>query len=166
MQNVDFASYADDNTIYDAGDSIDEVVFSLQESSKKLFKWFTDNQMKTNENKCHLIVSTNELTEIQIGDFSIKNSVNETLLGVSIDSKLNFDSHVNHLCNKTNKKLEALARVTPYMTLEKKKIVMNSFFNAQFYYCPLIWILHSRKSNSKIKLLHERCLRLIYSDKK
>ena len=113
MQNVDFASYADDNTIYDAGDSIDEVVFSLQESSKKLFKWFTDNQMKTNENKCHLIVSTNELTEIQIGDFSIKNSVNETLLGVSIDSKLNFDIHVNHLCNKTNKKLEALARVTP-----------------------------------------------------
>ena len=36
VQNVDFASYADDNTIYDAGDNIDEVMFSLQESSKKL----------------------------------------------------------------------------------------------------------------------------------
>ena len=45
VQNVDFASYADDNTIYDAGDSIDEVIFSLQESSEKLFKWFADNQM-------------------------------------------------------------------------------------------------------------------------
>ena len=31
VQNVDFASYADDNTIYDAGDSIDEVIFSLQD---------------------------------------------------------------------------------------------------------------------------------------
>ena len=72
VQNVDFASYADDNTIYDAGDNIDEVIFSLQESSKKLFKWFADNQMKANEDKCHLIVSTNELTEIQIGDFTIK----------------------------------------------------------------------------------------------
>ena len=63
VQNVDFASYADDNTIYDAGDNIDEVIFSLQESSKKLFKSFADNQMKANEGKCHLIVSTNELTE-------------------------------------------------------------------------------------------------------
>ena len=37
VQNVDFASYADDNTIYDAGDNIDEVIFSLQESSKNTF---------------------------------------------------------------------------------------------------------------------------------
>ena len=43
VQNADFASYADDNTIFDAGDNIDEVIFSLQESSKKLFKWFADN---------------------------------------------------------------------------------------------------------------------------
>ena len=125
MQNVDFASYVDDNTIYDAGDNIDEVIFSLQESSKKLFKWFADNQIKTNEDKCNLIVSTNELTEIQIGDFSIKNSANEKLLGVNIDSKLNFDCNVNHLCNKAIEKLRALARVTPYMTLEKKEIAMN-----------------------------------------
>ena len=158
------ASYADDSTIYDADDNIDEVIFSLQEFSKKL-KWFVDNQMKANEDKCHLIASTNELSEIQIGDFTIKNSASEKLLGVNIDSKLNFDCHVNHLCNKANKKLRALARVTSYMTLEKKKIVMNSFFNAQFNYCPLIWMLHSRKNNNKIKHLHERYLRLIYSDK-
>ena len=166
VQNVDFASYAEDNTIYDPGDSIDEVIFSLQESSKKLFKWFTDNQMKTNEDKRHLIVSTNELTEIQIGDFSIKNSANEKLLGVNTDSKLSFDCHVNHLRNKANKKLRALARVIPCITLDQKGIVMNSIFNAQFNYCPLIWMLHSRKNNNKIKHLHERCLRLIYSDKK
>ena len=52
--------------------------------------------MKTSEDKCHLIVSTNELTEIEVGDFSIKNSANEKLLDVNIDRKLNFDCHVNH----------------------------------------------------------------------
>ena len=106
VQNADFASYADDNTIFDAGNNIDEVIFSLQESSKKLFKWFADNQMKTNEDKCHLIVSTNELTEIQIGVFSIKYGGSEKLLGVNTDRKLNFDCHVNHLCNKPNKKIK------------------------------------------------------------
>ena len=122
--------------------------------------------MKSNGDKCHLIVSTNDTAEIQIGEYLIKSSTNEKLLGVNIDSKLTFDSHVSHLCNKANKKLRALARITPYMTLEKKKLVMNSFFNAQFNYSPLIWMLHSRKNSNKIKYLHERCLRLSYSDKK
>ena len=86
--------------------------------------------MKTNEDKCHLIVSTNELTEIQIGDLSIKNIDSEKFFGVNIDRKFNFDCHVNHLRSIANKKVKILARVTPYITLEKKKIVMNSFFNA------------------------------------
>ena len=88
VQNVDFASYADDNTIYDVGNNIDEVIFSLQESSEKLFKWFADNLMKTNEDKCHLIASRKKLTEIQEGDFPIKNSGSEKLLDVYIIANL------------------------------------------------------------------------------
>ena len=42
---------------------------------------------------------------------------------------------------------------------------MNYFFDAQLNYYPLIWMLHSRCNNNKIKYLHERCLRLIYCDK-
>ena len=42
---------------------------------------------------------------------------------------------------------------------------MNSFFNSQFSYCPLIWMFHSRIINNKINRLHERCMRLIYGDK-
>ena len=42
---------------------------------------------------------------------------------------------------------------------------MNAFFKSQFSYCPLVWMCHSRANNSKINRLHERCLRIIYSDK-
>ena len=41
---------------------------------------------------------------------------------------------------------------------------MNVFFNSQFTYCPLIWMFHSRLINNKINRLHERCLRIEYSD--
>ena len=43
---------------------------------------------------------------------------------------------------------------------------MNSFFSSQFNYCPLVWMCHSRLINNKINRLHERCLRIVYSDKK
>ena len=79
----------------------------------------------------YLIVSTIELTEIQIGGFLTKNNANEKWLGVNIDSKLNFDCHINHLCNKANTKLSAFARVTPCMTLEKRKLSWTHFSSLQ-----------------------------------
>ena len=55
MRETDFASYADDNTPYVSGDSIDYVIKSSD--SINLFKWFLDNQVKANSDKCHLITS-------------------------------------------------------------------------------------------------------------
>ena len=109
ISNTDFSSYADDNTIYDSGNSIDDVISSLQESAEKLFQWFSHNQMKRNTDKCHLIVSTDELIEIRVGESLIKSSTCEKLLGIKIDNKLNFDTHVKGLCTKVNNKLRALA---------------------------------------------------------
>ena len=51
------------------------------------------------------------------------------------------------------------------MELPKRRILMNAFFEAQFNYCPIIWMFHSRCLNNKINRLHERCLRMIYNDK-
>ena len=164
ISDTDFSSYADGNTIYDSGNNINEVISSLKESAEKLFQWFSHNQMKGNTDKCHLTVSTDEPIEIRVGESLIKSSTCEKLLGVKIDNKLNFDTHVKGLCKKANNKLRALARATPYMSLENK-LLINSSFNAQFNYCPLIWMLHKRSNKVKIKHLHERCLRLIYNDK-
>ena len=41
---------------------------------------------------------------------------------------------------------------------------MNAFFNAQFSYCPLTWMFHSRKLNNKINKLPERCLGTVYNN--
>ena len=44
--------------------------------------------MKANEDKCNLIVYTDELTEIQMRDFSIKNSASEKLLVLTLIANL------------------------------------------------------------------------------
>ena len=94
ISDTDFSSYADDNFIYDSGNSIDEVISSLQESAEKLFQWFSHTQMKENTDKYHLIVSTDEPIEIRVGESLVKNSTCEKFLGFRIDNKLNFDTHV------------------------------------------------------------------------
>ena len=57
MCETDFASYADDNAPYALGDNIDDIIKSLEDDSINLFKWFLDNQIKANSDKCHLITS-------------------------------------------------------------------------------------------------------------
>ena len=52
------------------------------------------------------------------------------------------------------------------MNLSKKSTLMNAFFKSQFNYCSLIWMCHSCENNNKINRLHERCLIIIYSDKR
>ena len=47
------------------------------------------------------------------------------------------------------------------MELPKRHILMN----AEFSYCPVIWMFHCRSLNNKIKRLYGRCLRIIYIDK-
>ena len=87
MKETEFISYADNNILYHAGNTIEKVISSLQESSEKLFKWFSDNQMQGNSGKCHLILSTNEPVQIPIGESLIESTNCEKLLGVKIDSK-------------------------------------------------------------------------------
>ena len=52
------------------------------------------------------------------------------------------------------------------MWIFQKTHSYECFFKSQFGYCPLMWMCHSRAKNGKTNRLHERCLWIIYSDKK
>ena len=41
---------------------------------------------------------------------------------------------------------------------------MNTFFNSQFNFCPLIWMCHNRTTNRKINKFRKRSLCIIYND--
>ena len=120
--------------------------------------------MQGNTDKCHVLLSTSQKLLVNIGTSQIDNSKYKKLLGVNIDSKLSFEKYLNIKCDKARAKINALGRVTPFMNIEKRRTIMNAFFNSQFRYCPLIWMFHSRLINNKINMLNERCLRIVYSD--
>ena len=153
---MDIAHCADGNTPYATANDIDSLIVSLQEPSMSSFTWFYNNLMKSNADKCHLLVSSNEKVTIKIGSHEIANTKREKLLGVHLDSGLSFDYHISEICKKASRKVCVLTKVTSCMSLSKKPSLMNAFFNAQFNYCPLIWMCYSHENNNKINRLHER----------
>ena len=75
--------------------------------------------MKLNQEKCHLLVSgyKHENVCARIGQTKIWESRKQKLLGVEIDSNLNFDLYVSSLCKKAGKKLSVLERLSNFMSL-------------------------------------------------
>ena len=162
----DIANYADDNSPYVVDTTIESVMNRLESDTTTLLNWVSDNSLKANPDKFHLLLSSkNHNLSIKVDERSIKNSESEKLLGITIDNALKFDNHVNKLCKKASGKLHALGRVAKYMDVEKRRKIMNAFINSQFSYCPLVWMFHSRTLNNQINRIHERALRIVYNDK-
>ena len=86
INDINFASYADDNNKSDSGDSTNSVITSLQDSAKRLFQLFSDNQMQGNANKCDIITSTSKTHQTFVIHSSIESCCCEELLGVKTDS--------------------------------------------------------------------------------
>ena len=71
-----------------------------------------------------------EDANIQISYTTINCSRSQKLLGRVFGNKLKFDKDIENICQKANRKLNALARVTNYMELTKKRTLMNAVFKA------------------------------------
>ena len=82
-------------------------------------------------------------------------SRHQKLLGVTIDKNLKM---------KAGRKLTALGRLSRLLPFNKRRILMKSFIESQFSYCPLVWMCHDRNLNNKINRIHERTLRMLYKD--
>ena len=89
------------------------------DSFVSLSKTKTDNQMKANPDKCHFLCSSNREVSLTIENQIIKKSKFEKLLGIKLDSKLNFNSHVHDICQKAGQKLNAISRIAPTWILRK-----------------------------------------------
>ena len=122
--------------------------------------------MVLNPGTCHYIVigGDDPSHKIILNNNEIASSNEEKLLGILLDSKLSFDSHITSLCKKTGQKLSALARINHYLTPDQKSLLLNSVARSQFSYCTLIWMFTSRYLNNALNSILERALRLIDID--
>ena len=93
--------------------------------------------MKANADKCHLLLSTKEKLKAHISNYTIMNIDKEKLLAVTIDNHLKMEPHIKNLCIKASQKLYILFRVSLYMSLNQRRMIMQSFIISQFGYCPL-----------------------------
>ena len=107
------------------------------------------NAFKANPDKSHLLLNKeNTNLSVIIEGHEIYNEAHVKLLGVIIDNELKSNRHVTILCNKAGQKLNALSRIFQYMSMRQRRLIMKTFIQSQFGYCPLVWMFHNRELKS------------------
>ena len=57
-EDTDIANYADDNSLYACKSDMDFVIVQLEEDSKVLLEWVSNNVLKANPDKFHLLINS------------------------------------------------------------------------------------------------------------
>ena len=97
-------NYADDNCVSHAHNDIDIIKNVLECDVKKMLSWFKINSLEANPSKFQSMLLKNK--NVNAEDFNIivdNDTLNRTasinVLGINIDDKFNFYSHVSNMCN-------------------------------------------------------------------
>ena len=100
IEKTVFYNYADDIKLFACERDINEVISRLENDSALTSKWFSDNCMKLNEDKCHLItLDTNNADAIsmKVSSSTVYESNHDQLIVAMTDNRLTFEENLGDL---------------------------------------------------------------------
>ena len=162
IKDCQLYNYADDNVISYECNSVSTLKSVLENNLSHLLNWFTLNGMKANPNKFQLISFGNTaMNHLTVGDITIYKQPYIKYLGILVDEKLSFANHVENVCIKASRQVNALMRLSNLLDYDTKLLLYNAFISANYEYCPVIWSLCNKTLLNKLSKIQCRALRFV-----
>ena len=135
-------NFADDNTLSSFAKTIENLISILESESEIAIYWFKSNNMIVNSGKFEAIIfdkhkGNHTNRTININQKEIKFVAKVKLLGIEIDDKLNFNHHINKICNSASNQLNTLIKLKYLLGFKERKVLVNTFVMSSFNYCSL-----------------------------
>lgn len=167
MQNMaEVVLFADDTSLIFKVDRKNSNLDKANNTLSYILKWFASNNLALNtkktkcikfslsnvDNACNRIVLNNEMLEF------VPNTV---FLGITVDSKLQWGSHIKTLAGKLSSAVFAIRKIRQLTDIPTAKIVYFSYFHSLLSYGILLW---GRSADIEtIFVLQKRAIRSIYN---
>ena len=87
------------------------------------------------------------------------------LLGVTLDSKLNYSSHISDICKKAGSKVGVLNRLKKLVLTYALLQLYKAGVLPNLTYCHTVWHFCRASDTKKLERVQERALRAIFSNK-
>ena len=136
--------FADDTTLTISHNNYTQMVTDLNAELKLINEWTKSNRLTINVDKTEMILITNRQcnngdNDIKLDDQYLKFTENCMFLGVKLDNKLTFCSHIKYITSKLARSTGIFYKIRDNFTLSAKLNFYYAFMYPFFSYNIIVW---------------------------
>ena len=123
---------------------------TMENDSLTFVQWFRNNHMDANTSKFQGVIMSRRGSvslELSIHDNTIHTSNHIKILDITLDDKLNFNTHVNNICTRAAWQVNALKIISKCLNEESRLLIYKTFIVANFSYCPVVWMFCGKQNS-------------------
>ena len=166
IKNCEIALYADDTVLYTASKSFDLSLQRMQADLDNLSGWCRLNGIRVNTEKSKVMVfgSPQKLKdlpplELKLDDVLLHAVTSYKYLGMTLDSQLNYNLHVNKLISLVSSKLKLFQRMRTFLSVRAAIMVYKGTILPLLEYGDVFLSATSVKNRKKLQTLQNKGLR-------
>jgi hypothetical protein len=140
----------------------------LNKNLEGINDYFKANKLKLNANKTKMVcfskkcqTTSLENINIYLDGVKLKFDDEASFLGITVDSKLKWDSHCNKVANKISKNSSAINRVKKMLPPESLKTLYNSLILPHIQYGLVLWGKCTGPNKNRIHAIQKRIVRTV-----
>lgn len=141
--------YADDTSVLVEAEDLETLCEKSRKAMVETNKWFTANKLQVNMGKTQSLLFSTRNSQISTARF----------LGMTVDTNLKWNQHIDDLASKLSSTLFALKRLTYVATHQAAKTAYYSSFHSLLSYGILFW--GSMAEAQRIFVLQKRAVRYL-----
>ena len=161
--------YADDTRLTYAGDCVDNLQLYLNQDLENVLKWLRVNKLTLNRTKTEfmLIGSRQRLSTLAVSptitiyDNQVSQVTTAKSLGVTIDNKLDWRSHIDKLTKKVASGTGAIKRIRHLVPQATLLLIYQALIQPHFDYFNIVWGNCGITLQNKVQKLQNRAARVL-----
>ena len=156
--------FADDTNLFYSGKDIKELCSVVSIELDKLCTWFQVNKLSLNTSKTNFMVFTNKSCDdtyhVCMNGLLLSRVFVTKFLGVHMDSKLDWNYHINIVRNKIAKKVSVMNRVKHVLTSSALYSLYCTLVMPYLTYCCEVWGNNYKTRIHSLFILQKRAIRI------
>ena len=157
--------YADDTTLYLSSDSAVDLFAVLNQNLADLNNWFKSNYLTLNANKTNYTVISNRIVpqhlNIVINGLNQERCSSFNFLGIIIDEKLIFNTHISMIQKKVSKSQGIIYKLH-FLPQDVLKLLYFSLVYPYLIYCIHVWGSSSKTNLNGLFISQKMIMRVIF----
>ena len=159
-----FVHYADDTTIFSSDNNIERLSIEINQSLSSVSEWLRTNRLSLNIKKTSYMIFTNRKypnITLRVGDRDLDRVNSAKYLGVTIDSSLKFNEHINYVTNKISRGVGVMRRVSYDAPFRVIRNLYYALVYPHITYGVIAWGKGSSSAINRLKSAQRRGFKLL-----